>query len=125
MESDDSAGSQMSPIERQSLGGQQVQRNRIARKGIDDEHVKSLWRLRGERSACVALHDGYTRARIANVGKNVARDWCDRRVDLVELDLISWTSIRGDRPCPQADHADIPRASAAAIADGEADAGIL
>ena len=57
MKGEDAAGNEVTLVERDSLRGEQMERNGVAGECIDDENVEVLRGFGGERGAGVAFDD--------------------------------------------------------------------
>ena len=124
-----SAWREMSPVERNSFAGEQVQRNRVSGECINNEDIVILRRLVFESDARVTLENLDLRAGVSNVGEEISSDWLNSRVDLVEGELISRLAVCCKCSGTKADNTDIFRAMSCgartAVVERKTDAGFL
>ena len=103
---------QMFSIDGQRLGGEEVDRNGVARECVDNEDVEVLRGFASKGRARIPFHDLHLGGRIADVGEGVLRDGDYRRIDVVEADVVAGTPVSGDGSGAKADDADVARANA-------------
>jgi len=86
-----------------------VHRDRVAREGVDREHVELLRGLALQHEAGVAERRLDRRVAVGEVGEVAVRDPDHRRIDVVEAVHVVLRAPGGDRAGAEADHADLER----------------
>src|ERR1051325_2936215 len=101
----------MIEIDFDGLRGKQVNRNRIAAKGVEHQNVKvlelALVALAIQRQPRIAQHDialSTSLARISKIRKPLAgsADFDHRRVDVIKANRVTTIDVGGHLPTPQA-----------------------
>src|SRR5271166_7066703 len=96
-----------------------MHRYRVSGERIEDKYVECLYvsisQFEFHREPRVARHDVDFRARvlqICEVSILTARDFSDRRIDLVEANIVAGKSVGGDRSDAESDRSHPDRAVA-------------
>ena len=95
----------MPEIQREGFPGQQMHRNRVARKGVHSQHVEILRRFAFERQPRIARRDLDARRRIAQKRELASGDGDHLRIDFVEMKFVARLAIGAESARAQADRA--------------------
>lgn len=95
VEGEDAVRCEVSLVEGDCLGGEQVERDGVSRESVDDEEVVVLSWFGGERGAGIAFGVGEGGGGLAEIGEEVLCDGQDGGVDLVEAEGVSGMSVGG------------------------------
>src|SRR5947207_6589242 len=109
MKGDHAARFHVFQVDADRLRRDEVNGDRIAREGIDREHVEALGRLPFEIQSRVAERDFHLRIAVAEIAEVAMRDAGNRRVDVVEPIDIALAAVGGDRAGAEPDDADLER----------------
>src|SRR5579863_1780986 len=82
----DSVGGEVATIESESLGGEQVDGDGVAGKGVDDQDIKALGLFAGQRGTGIAFHDVDCGGGVTDIAEDVSGNGGDSGVDVVETD---------------------------------------
>ena len=88
-----------------TFGCEQVHGNRVARKGVDHQHVEVFRRLVLEPEACIAFDDCDGGLGVGEVGEVRASERDDLWVYFVEAELVAVMAVAGERTCAESDDA--------------------
>ena len=96
----------MAAIDSDSLAGQEVHRNRIARECVDRKNIEVLWRFVFESQSSVAQCDAGLRGTVGEVGELPLRDVNNLGVYFVITHLSSGFAIGGNNTGAEPDDTD-------------------
>ena len=78
--------------------------NGIAGERVESQQVELSWRFTFEREPGIARHDGVGRRAILEESELGGSDLHYGRIDLVEVVVIDWARVGGQRASAQADY---------------------